>query len=184
MKRATKLLSLTGATVAVATIAAHAQDRANTPDAELGRFDTPMFTLLDGDNSVWYYAEQPAHENFLLKLECSGLQLWLGQRMLADLLLSSGADDPFDYPQVRIQADGVLSPPFSLTELTNDDMAGGWRALFIGAFRVGGFSRADWEPVGGADNIAVVTPAFEIPLTPAVGDPENRAAFVEACLAL
>ena len=84
------------------------------------------------------------------------------------------------YPLRATLRSGGSSEPLLLDGLAFSEFDGTWWATII---HLG--SESAWlVSLAEADEISVRTPAFEVRLSSAIGDPEARAAFVEACLAM
>ena len=83
-------------------------------------------------------------------------------------------------PTAVLTGDGVELATLSLLEMGYGEMDGVWWNHLSVSDRASGWL----STIASAGSIAIESPAFEIVLSPAVGDPEARAAFVEACLAM
>lgn len=176
-------IGLASVTALVGVIAAQTYTLASPP---LPNADYPRERLYSGridsdysaESGLRYYTEGLAAENIIAAFTCDEIRFWVPQYAAAEWI--ARPDVERYWPTATLMLDGLQSPSFLLVELDLGEMSGRWIA------RVDWHaSGADWmTPFATATEIKIETSAFEIVLSPAGGDPQNRAAFVETCLTL
>lgn len=140
--------------------------------------------------SLGYWVDAAVAENGLARFVCDGpssvtIQLWLER----DQIDAWFTQDRAGWVAADLVTDSTRTP-FAIEAMTYDWLVGFWipelAMLSAGPTPFPSASAtAEWlRAFAEATTISVSTPAFDILLTPAEGDPENRAAFVEACLAM
>lgn len=144
--------------------------------------DTVRLSLFEGERGLGYWAENFTPESFIARIVCEssgqvGIKLYLSRERVGDWFTQH--DGNGGAVRARLVADGNVSE-FWLSSLVVDFS---WVATLEWAGVVVG-TNDDWMwNFATAINVTIETAAFQIALSPADGDPDARAAFVEACLA-
>jgi len=138
------------------------------------------YSLRDGLPSLDYRCGE---ECFVLRLVCSGsghvdVTLVLGRR---DLIAWLEATDDFAPPTADIIADGAVLPlvfsSFGIIEMTGDWFATLTWPIASSPSPIALFGNAD-------ESVLLRSPGFDLAFPHTPEDRTNRAAFVEACLAM